>query len=339
MVNMNLKSAAVQLAAFSGFQNFSKARPETSLTTLLFHSFFFGDESKRVGRERLRRQLDWARSKYAPLGLTSALKALTTKALPKYPLLITIDDVRTDLLDVYDVFEDFHIPLAVFVCAGWASRLEAAGEETQLARIVTALEWYQGPDFVLALGDPRLSLRISPSHRTAAIEQILATQDKYRNHLEEMIRRLGDKPKSGDRVCTWSELSDLVRKGAQFGCHSVSHVPLGSASELRIAFEIHESKRLTELRLGKSSVFAYPYGSRGSFNVRTTQVLHDADFEFAFLTHSDFANAATDPLHLPRIALPDRIMSLSEFRARVKGGGIVLQRAKEAMMKANPFRN
>jgi peptidoglycan/xylan/chitin deacetylase (PgdA/CDA1 family) len=339
MIDPNLKSVAIQISAASQLQYVLASHPETSLTTLLFHNFFIDGEIKESARERLKRQLDWLRRKYAPLDLNGALSGVTAARLPNYPLLITVDDVEADLLEVYDIFEAFDVPVALFVCAGWTSEVQDIGEEAWLARIITAMQWYQGPDFKFMFADPRLTLRIGTLHRATVIEQILKTPEEYRDRFHELIRRLGEKSKIGDRVCTWSELADLVHRGAGFGCHSVSHVPLASVSPLRIAFEVRESQRLTELRLGRSSVFAYPYGGAGSFNGKTSKEIRDAGFAYAFLTHSDFANATTNPLHLPRIALPDRVMSLGEFQARVNGGGIALQKAKEAMMRVNPFRN
>ena len=69
----------------------------------------------------------------------------------------------------------------------------------------------------------------------------------------------------------------------------------------------------------------------GSFGATTKEMLQQAGYRVAFLTRSDFATGNDDPYELPRIALPDRPMAIGEFRARVRGGGIVIENLRGQM--------
>jgi len=330
MTRPNFKAVSFQISAALS----ASSRRESSLSTILYHRFFFDGDSRDKARDRLKRQLEWMRSEYTPLSLfdvTSACAQGALCTLPKYPLLVTADDAKTDLLAVHDIFFFFDVPLAIFVCAGWTSQAEPAERRNLPARIVAAIEWYRGPDFVIRVGDERLYLHVGTDRRAATIDQFIHRLDDYAPHLSDIVAQFDDKDlaaKERERACTWRELSDLGREGAQFGAHSVSHVPLASASRRRMVFEIHESKRLTDEALGATSAFAYPYGEKGTFNTDTTEELKKAGMACAFSTHPAYTDEKTDPFQLPRFALPDRDMSLGEFRARVRGGGILLSKAK-----------
>ena len=87
------------------FSPFSK-----SLTTVLYHGFFFSNEAKARARERLRRQLDWLRRTYNPLTLEKYQQAVAVGQLPPRSLLVTADDAMVDLLEVHEEFREFAVP-------------------------------------------------------------------------------------------------------------------------------------------------------------------------------------------------------------------------------------
>jgi peptidoglycan/xylan/chitin deacetylase (PgdA/CDA1 family) len=304
------------------------------LTSILFHRFFFDDEAVAKGRDRLKRQCEWLRKNYTPLSLSAATGSLRQGQLHQRPLLITMDDALIDILKVNDIFQAFELPVAIFACVGWCVDPDSADRDPDddivAASIVNMLEWYAGPETVFKIdGAPTLS--ISPGRRHITIDQILANLGQLRPHLRDILARLlpvGGKSVQRN-VCNWHELRDLKASGAEIGCHSISHVNLGAASQTRIAFEIRASQRILEARLGSCGAFAYPFGTAGSFTPSTTAELKAAGFQCAFLTHSDFADQNTDPYHLPRIALPDRALLHAEFCARVTGAGVALRKARQ----------
>jgi peptidoglycan/xylan/chitin deacetylase (PgdA/CDA1 family) len=315
--------------------------PETSLTTILFHKFFFNEEPIEKGRDRLKRQCEWLRKKYTPMTLGAVGKALCTGQFPKRSMLITIDDALVDILEVDEVFKSFELPFAIFVCVGWCAEVSGADEnqDSLLASIITKLEWYAGADKVLKFDGGRQKLNLRRAQKDIVIDQILENQNEYRPHFEQILAQLNEATRSDSqrRVCTWKELSDLHTSGTHIGCHSISHVNLGVVSPIRIAFEISTARRILVDKFGDCTAFAYPYGIPGSFTRSTTAELKAAGFQFAFLTHSDFTDEKTDPYHLPRIALPDRSISHAEFCARVAGAGMALRQAQQFLRGVWPF--
>lgn len=310
------------------------------LTTVLYHGFFFPGESKQRGRERLRRQLHWLSSSYNPLTLAQFNEMADTRQFPPRSLLVTADDGKIDLLEVQEEFRAFGLPLAVFVCAGWTAQANEPGADDLLARAVATLEWYAGPDLDVSLGNEHRTVRIGRAHRRGTIDQILGSPAYYMPHLEELLECI--KRSAGVRrprkICSWSELRSLGERGVQFGSHSVSHIRLAQASNVRLRFEVTESKRLIDQELAPCSSFAYPFGDNGTSNERTTAALQAAGLTTAHMTHPGFASITTPALHLPRIALPERHMSDAEYKGRVRGGGIVLRKLRNAIDAQWPFR-
>jgi peptidoglycan/xylan/chitin deacetylase (PgdA/CDA1 family) len=309
------------------------------LTTVLYHGFFFAGESKLRARERLRRQLHWLRSAYTPLTLDQFNEAVITRHFPPRSLLVTADDAKLDLLEVHEEFRAFDLPLAVFVCAGWTAQANEPGADDLLARVVATLEWYAGPDMSLTLGKELRTVMIGRSHRSATIDQILGSPCYYKPHLEELLacltRLAGEiRPR---KICSWSELASLGARGVQFGSHSVSHIRLAPASNMRVRFEVYEAKRLIDQLLAPCTSFAYPFGDHGTSNERTTAVLRAAGMTSAHMTHAGFATNTTPAFHLPRFALPERHMPNAEFRGRVRGGGVGLHRLKNALQSITPL--
>lgn len=303
------------------------------LTTVLYHRFFFDGEPKQRSRERLRRQLQWLRSAYNPLTLEQFHRALTAGVLPARALLVTADDAMVDLLDVHEEFRAAGVPLTVYVCTGWTAQASELEPDGLLARVVTTIEWYTGPDVALSIGKESRQIMIGRSHRSATVDQILASRGYYQPHLEELLAQVqqnADAP-GPPAICTWPELVSLRESGVQFGAHSVSHIRLAPASDTRLQFEVAEAKRLIDRKLAPCSSFAYPFGIEGTCDERTTAVVQSAGLTTAFMTHPGFAPSTAPAFHLPRFALPERPMTDGEYRGRVRGGGLLLRRLKDVL--------
>ena len=325
-----VKAIGFNVALTVGGPFLLRRSPRECLTTILFHNFAISGEPVKYAREGLKRQCDWLRKHYSPLTLTAATHGLRKGGLPQRPLLITIDDAHIDILDVIDIFESFDLPIAMFVCVGWTANASPWEDDTLLARAVTDLEWYSGSEKELSFPCGTLKIRRESSSRRDAASKLIKAQDEWRPYLKQVVQELNaDRNITQRNFCNWQELKELQRRGVEMGCHSVSHMNLVEGDQSRMNFEIFEAKRILVGKLGESEVFAYPFGGPRNFNHATSELVQQAGFRFAFLTHSDFADGTENPLELPRIPLPDPPLSMTEFRARVAGGGIVISKLRD----------
>jgi peptidoglycan/xylan/chitin deacetylase (PgdA/CDA1 family) len=311
-----------------------------SLTTILFHRFFFENELPSRSRDRLKRQCDWLCNRFTPLSLESATTGLAAGRLPQRPLLVTIDDAKIEILRAVDIFQSFGLPVSIFACVGWSAKESPIRDDPEciLARVVSEIEWYKGPAKVVETSDGPITLGVSAEQTAKAIDFILANYLELRPEFAAILEQVKTPNSSAaERVsCSWADLRDLKAAGFAIGGHSVSHVKIAEATSLRMRFEISETRRILSQKFGGCDVFAYPYGMEGTFDDETTRQLSLAGFRYAFLTHSEFADANTDPLHLPRISMPDRAMSHPEFCVRAAGAGVVYRKIKRFFSRAYP---
>ncbi len=325
------KSDLIVLSDRLGLSRLVAGSPEHRLTTILYHHFFFGDEDREAARDRLKRECEWLRHTYAPVSAAAALESLGSGTSPRYPLLVTVDDAKVQLLDVIDIFESFELPLALFVCVGWTDRGSPIDEATALSRIVAELHWYEGSERTFDL-DGR-SLRIEPGANAHVIDVLIEMAgnggQKSIAELAEALDRITARPSR--EVCNWDEIADLASIGVDMGSHSVSHAKLGRQSDRRLRFEITEAKKVLSRKVGSCPHFAYPYGDSGSFDKRSAAVLREVGHINAFVTKAGFASRESDPYELPRIVLPETPMTQAEFQARVRGGGIPLTALKQIL--------
>jgi hypothetical protein len=274
------------------------------------------------------------RSAYRPISIPELLKGLEKGGVPDRSIVVTADDVKLDVYEVSEEFRNFGVPLAVFVCVGWVT-LHDFSENDTIIRTVDALEWYRGPDTRIRFGNGYVC-DLSASKKSSSIDWILSERGSLLPYLEELrtkISALGEQRHSKHTICNWSQLQELASSGVYIGAHSISHVQICEMSAVRRNFEINESKRFIEAKFGSCTSFAYPYGSRATHNSCTETELKSAGFQAAFLSHSDIVTEFSPKFRLPRITIPDGPMPLTEFKARVQGGGILFQRLKRLIFQ------
>lgn len=318
-------------AAIGAPRLFGSAGPVA--TVLLSHSFFVRGESRRQSIDRLRRQLDWLRRAYEPMSVPQLLEKLEGGAVPEGAVVVTTDDALLDVFEVSKEFKAFGVPLAVFVCVGW---VQSEGETAtdRLIEAVTAIHWYNGPDSRVDVGNG-LSFELTSSKKPAIIDHILKERESIEPYLGTLCAKISalKTHAPGRSVCSWTELRELASSGVHIGAHSVSHVRISQMSAIRQEFEIKESKRALDTRIGPCISFAYPYGVQGTYDASTHAQIKEAGFHCAFLSQSDFVTPDSDSFELPRISIPGADMPLYEFKARVRGGGVPLRRLKEGLKR------
>jgi len=306
--------------------------PEHSVTTLLYHKFTYSGENLTSARDRLKRELEWLSNNYSPLTLQGAVKGLREGALDKYPLVVTADDAFLDLLDVYDIFQEFAIPLNVYTCAGWTTNSSSYEDEDDIVLLLLDFfQWFAGETELIKINE-RESLCLDENLKDKNIDRILHF---YRAGNQEVLESIWDKisgkivPSKNRNICSWSELRDLKAQGIAVGSHTVTHCRLANKSDIRLDFEVRESRQIIKRKLGECNSFAYPHGTPDVWSKRTSDQINRAGYEAAFLTVPGFAAYGSEVFCLPRIIIPNKILSFEEYRAHVKGGTIPIQIVKD----------
>jgi peptidoglycan/xylan/chitin deacetylase (PgdA/CDA1 family) len=108
--------------------------------------------------------------------------------------------------------------------------------------------------------------------------------------------------RSAEAHVSWGELRSLELGGVSVGSHAWDHVPLARLGAPEVARQARRSRDVLRERLGAAVPhFAYPFGTRGSFDDGTRRALADAGYACAFTAQHGAIAPGMDPLALPRI--------------------------------------
>jgi peptidoglycan/xylan/chitin deacetylase (PgdA/CDA1 family) len=77
----------------------------------------------------------------------------------------------------------------------------------------------------------------------------------------------------------WDQVRSLVSQGFEIGCHTHTHIDLGTADEQTAWAELELSKRTLHEQLGRPTpLFAYPFGGRDNISARSRELVRKAGF-------------------------------------------------------------
>ena len=214
-------------------------------------------------------------------------------------LVLTFDDgLRNNLSVVYPILRQLKMPAAFFVCPGligtgrWLwnheirCRLKTLSSEARTELRATLLS----PDAsVESIVEWMKTLKLPQRQRAeAAIRE--ATPAFYPSPTQSEAYDMMD----------WSDLAALDSSLITIGSHTVSHPILTSLAAGEIEYEVRESRRLLEERLGRAAdFFCYP---NGSYDSRVYQAVKN-NFVAAVTTETGVLGRVDEiDLHrLPRI--------------------------------------
>lgn len=106
-------------------------------------------------------------------------------------------------------------------------------------------------------------------------------------------------------MMSWEQLREVADNGIAIGSHTISHKILSKISRDQQAFEIGESKRKIEEKVGKSvRTIGYPVGGRDTFTPVSKELARESGYDLAFSFYSGFINGeAIDEFDMPRTVL------------------------------------
>ena len=183
----------------------------------------------------------------------------------------------------------------------------------------------------------RLAARLAPG-RSCATALDAAHAVVHGLKLVEPSRRLrllAALPEGGSagRPMSWEQARGLLAAGFAVGSHGHSHSVLTTLGDAELAFELAESKRLVELRLGAAcDLLAYP-DNRSDLRVR--EAVAAAGYRLAFEGGDRLNPASVDRLGIQRVAGDDRPLAAAlRLRRREPGepgggAGLVDRRLEE----------
>jgi peptidoglycan/xylan/chitin deacetylase (PgdA/CDA1 family) len=265
-------------------------------------------ESLEVSPEYLENLIQFFKKKNYQFLSLDELAHLKERANQKQKFVVfTFDDGYVDnLAFAYPIFKKHNIPFAIYVA-------------TNMPDGTAKLWWYLLEDLVVENAKVEFVWRSEKlSYLTDSIKNKEVAFNKIRSlfaqadeqTLNELLQTLFadnlDKisAKTKNVALTWDQIVQLSKDPlVTIGSHTVNHFPLHSLTRENSSFEILESKKILEARMGMEvRHFCYPLGSYGSKEI---EILKETNYQTA--TTIKMANLFSEnlnhPFSLPRIMI------------------------------------
>jgi peptidoglycan/xylan/chitin deacetylase (PgdA/CDA1 family) len=112
----------------------------------------------------------------------------------------------------------------------------------------------------------------------------------------------------------WDQVRSLATQGFEIGCHTDSHIDLGTADAHTVRTELEVSKRKLRQELGRSvNLFAYPFGGRRNICQRSLELVREAGFVCCASCYGGVNARGADPFYLNRIAIAEWFATPDQF--------------------------
>ncbi len=109
-------------------------------------------------------------------------------------------------------------------------------------------------------------------------------------------------------MLSWEMIKEMKENNINFGSHTISHPILSREDEQSIEYELVESKRLLEEKMGQEiKGFAYPNGSADDYNDTVLKYVNKAAYQHACTTIEGVNYKGQDPYQLLRTNIEPRI--------------------------------
>lgn len=102
----------------------------------------------------------------------------------------------------------------------------------------------------------------------------------------------------------WEQVRSLISQGFEIGCHTASHIDLGTADDGTARLELETSKRKLHEELGRPVLlFAYPFGGRKNISERSLKLVREAGFICCVSCFGGVNTSTVSPFELKRIPI------------------------------------
>lgn len=251
------------------------------------------------------RQLEYFCRSYEIVPLEKLVQCIQQgKSLPEKAVAITFDDgYKDNYLYAYPILKKRHVPVTIFLATGYIGkdRLFWWDEVSYMINNTTAAQ--------LDL-DELGSYSLRPLNRCRAgfiiSEKLEDLPDARKNILIEKLTgicQVSIPPGLGQElVLSWDEVREMSNDGIAFGAHTVNHPSLTNMPFEQAKWEITQSKKDIEDKLGKEvRAFSYP---DGKFDSEIVKFVKENGFTYA-----------VSILHGKLISSKDNIYTLSRIEA------------------------
>ncbi len=319
---------ALFLSGYYGLLNAVRRLPDDRLLIVMYHDIAEDSQAKpgpggwvgRLTRKHFAAQVEAFCRWYRVRTVGQALSELNDSAkAKKRTVAITFDDgYQSVYSNAFPILKQHGVPATIFPLTDWIDGKMTLWWEVTYHLIVSA---DMTPDLlarmVSILGESLTESEENNLNEVSVkkainrkVERILrkAPDDCRESQLAQLQALLS--PRSNEAMpphtpVTWDQLGEMAAAGFEIGCHTRSHLNLGTASPDVAEMELKTSKSLLESRCGKEvQGLAFPYGNHDAGYQHLEPLLRRLGFTYACTTFPGVNDRHTDPFGLRRSTLP-----------------------------------
>lgn len=268
-----------------------RARRDQTFTVLLYHRV--NDSGVPLSIDTLdtasfARQIEYLARTFTVCDLDDIRARLEAdRALPPRCAAITFDDGYGDNYEhAFPALRSRGIPATIFLTAGNIDRREPLWFD----RVLGAFRRTKRPSLPLEDGSSRPLGDWNEKWR-AALGVLLEFKNREVEDRTARIARLQETldvdpgAEEPDLLLTWDQIRDMAGQGITLGSHTMTHLSLARCAPERARWELTESRRLIEERVGTPvRLLAYPHGKPEDFDDRVAGFARDAGYGLALTT-------------------------------------------------------
>ncbi len=243
----------------------------------------------------LDKQLEILSDYFEPSDTVSTLESVKDNNLTnqKSSVLISIDDADQSINIALESFIKYNIPVVLFAPIGL--NLELDSLDGLRSRILCRYKELEKTKIIGSCLDKSSffnQIMNSSSSELIEIEHKIGPPNKYNNIT------------SARKFLSLEELGILAKNPLiTIASHSMSHNILSALPENWLHWEIKQSQHYISEIGGDSSLFAYPFGFKNSYNNEVKLLLSKYGVKFAFSTSANFIDQNSDMLALGRSSM------------------------------------
>ncbi len=279
-----------------------------------------------LSAELFESQIAYIAARFRCVSMSTLLAEMLKGRIEPYTVAVTFDDgFRDNFTTAFPILQRHNVPATIFLATDFVGNAELLWPE-QVACILALTNRSK-----LNLAGIQLTL-FDNAQKSASYRKLIPLfKGMQPNDIPQQLKTLQELAEVTQdqlysstwhenlRAMDWSEAQMLVNSGLiEIGAHTLTHRRLNSLCSVDAEFEISNSKKVLQQRLGPVHFFAYPYGE-GFYGDEHRMMAIRAGYSAIFTTESRTVSATTDTYAVPRIGIGAN-MSMDEFAYLLHGG-------------------
>lgn len=268
--------------------------------------------SHHIDEKRFEQHMRYLSNECHCISLDDLLSEVKEKNNKLRTVAITFDDgFANNYSTAFPILKYFNIPATIFLPTNyidsntlmWPETIALSIHMTKKSKLFLNNAWYPIGNLEEKANTYKAITVYFKKHDSDFIANNVA------DLLEQADLTLSDLQKSpyfdDFRILNWQQVNELAESNlVSFGSHTINHKRLRQVNDVEAIYEITESKKILENKLGNIDYFAYPYGGPDTdYSEQHKKMAKNAGYKAVATCIEGTVTNSTDLFELPRVSI------------------------------------